>query len=174
MDSWCWTFIRKICALLFYVKMYMNSFLYVLCVHHILSHCLSLWLSMSGGLQPPLPLWDPQTYGSPPSSSSSQFTSRPSNRLLGPPPPCPGPRPPWWPTLLHTGPTLVLRNGTRPDVPLPPRPLPLHSGHRERRQSLSESCTTSSPTRSSGSTASSTTTPTWETWTPCQGCCWDK
>lgn len=110
--------------------------------------------SFSGGLQPPLHFWDPQTRDRPP--SSSQCTSRPSCLHLQPQPPRPGLLHPLWPNPpnMHTGHTLAPPSGTRPAVPRPPRLRLLPSGQQERRRSWSESCTTSSPTRSSGSTAS--------------------
>lgn len=110
--------------------------------------------SFLGGLQPPLHFSDPQTRDRPP--SSSRCTSRPSCLHLQPQPPRPGLLHPWWPSPpnMHTGHTPAPPSGIRPAVPRPPRPRLLPSGQQERHQSWSESCTTSSPTRSSGSTAS--------------------
>lgn len=125
----------------------------------------TLFLFLSGELRARLRLSDPRTSVLP--HSSSQFTCKLFTLPRGPPPP-------WRPTPLRTGPTLGPQNGTH--LAVLPHPLPhLHpSGRRGRHQSWRENCTTSSPTRSSGSTASSATTRTWETWTPFLGCCSDK
>lgn len=124
----------------------------------------TLFLFLSGELRARRRLSDPRTSGLP---HSSQFTCKLFTLPRGPPPP-------WRPTPLRTGPTLGPQNGTH--LAVLPHPLPhlRPSGRRGRRRSWRENCTTSSPTRSSGSTASSATTRTWETWTPFLGCCSDK